>query len=294
MKIISLSQRKFKDLKKLDLPKEIYNTEATLYDFRYRGKDKVFKRLYHTSGQVFANKLYTLEMLDANREYFPSNFCVPDALLSVGGVIEGATMPKVNGVNLSLLLKNKKVSTETQIYYLKKVGEILNKLKYIRETTPLKDFYINDLHDFNFLADIENKNLNVVDLDSAKIGNNNACAARFLTPFSLLNSAVGKYNINKDENASGYVVADENTDLYCYIIMILNYLYGESINNVDIVRFYDYLNYLESIGVNKELIENFGKILINKDNENPIELLDSITNEQVYRAKKNVYEKLGK
>lgn len=76
--------------------------------------------------------------------------------------------------------------------------------------------------------------------------------------------------------------------------MILNYLYGESINNVDIVRFYDYLNYLESIGVNKELIENFGKILINKDNENPIELLDSITNEQVYRAKKNVYEKLGK
>lgn len=127
-------------------------------------------------------------------------------------------MPKVNGVNLSLLLKNKKVSTETQIYYLKKVGEILNKLKYIRETT----------------------------------------------------------------------------DLYCYIIMILNYLYGESINNVDIVRFYDYLNYLESIGVNKELIENFGKILINKDNENPIELLDSITNEQVYRAKKNVYEKLGK
>lgn len=230
MKIISLSQRKFKDLKKLDLPKEIYNTEATLYDFRYRGKDKVFKRLYHTSGQVFANKLYTLEMLDANREYFPSNFCVPDALLSVGGVIEGSTMPKVNGVNL----------------------------------------------------------------DSAKIGNNNACAARFLTPFSLLNSAVEKYNINKDENASGYVVADENTDLYCYIIMILNYLYGESINNVDIVRFYDYLNYLESIGVNKELIENFGKILINKDNENPIELLDSITNEQVYRAKKNVYEKLGK
>lgn len=76
--------------------------------------------------------------------------------------------------------------------------------------------------------------------------------------------------------------------------MILNYLYGESINNVDIVRFYDYLNYLESIGVNKELIENFGKILINKDNENPIELLDSITNEQVYKAKKNVYEKLGK
>ena len=63
-------------------------------------------------------------------------------------------MQKVNGVNLSLLLKNKKVSTETQIYYLKKVGEILNKLKYIRETTPLKDFYINDLHDFNFLADI--------------------------------------------------------------------------------------------------------------------------------------------
>lgn len=294
MKIISLSQRKFKELKKLDLPKEIFNTEAIMYDFRYKGKDKVFKKLHHTSGSVFANKLYTLEMLDANREYFPNNFYIPDALLSVGGIINGATIDKAEGINLSILLKNRKVDTSTQIKYLKKVGEILNTLVYIRKTTPLKDFYLNDLHDSNFLVDVQNKNLNVVDLDSAKIGNNNACSARFLTPFSLLNNTIGKYNINKDENSSGYVVADENTDLYCYIIMILNYLYGENINNVDIVRFYDYLNYLESIGINKELVENFGKILINKDNENPVELLDSLTNEQVYRAKKIVYEKLGK
>lgn len=62
MKILSLSQRKFKDLKKLDLPKEIYNTEATLYDFRYRGKDKVFKRIYHTSGQVLLINYILLKM----------------------------------------------------------------------------------------------------------------------------------------------------------------------------------------------------------------------------------------
>lgn len=31
----------------------------------------------------------------------------------------------------------------------------------------------------------------------------------------------------------------------CYIIMILNYLYGENVNNLSLTDFYDYLEYLE-------------------------------------------------
>ena len=57
MKIISMSQRKFKELVKLELPEEVFNTEAEVYDFRYKGQDKVFKRLHNLSGKVFANKL---------------------------------------------------------------------------------------------------------------------------------------------------------------------------------------------------------------------------------------------
>ena len=73
--------------------------------------------------------------------------------------------------------------------------------------------------------------------------------------------------------------------------MILNYLYGENVNNMSLVNFYLYLNYLESIGVNKELVEIFSRIVSNKKNKNPYNLLDSLTNEQVVRSKKIVYKK---
>lgn len=293
MKIISLSQRKFKELVPLELPKEIFNTEAKIFDFNYKGEDKVFKKLYQKSGQAFANKLYTLEMLDNNKCYLPDYFFEPDYLASVGGIVEGFTIPKIKGITLSILLNDKKIDPSINIFYLKKIGDMLNQLKYIRKTTPLKDFYINDLHDSNFIINIDKGEIYVIDLDSCKIGTNSACPARYLTPNSLLNNVKGKYNIVNDDKIPGYVVADENTDIYCYIIMILNYLYGSNINNLSIDKFYNYLNYLEYIGINKELVEYFGRIIINKDNANPVNLLDSITNEQVYRAKEIVYKKVS-
>ena len=69
MQVISMSQNKYKQLTKMNLPKEVFNTEAIIYDFRYKGQDKVFKKLLNNTGVNLANKLYTLEMLDVNRKY---------------------------------------------------------------------------------------------------------------------------------------------------------------------------------------------------------------------------------
>ena len=107
MQVISMSQNKYKQLTKMNLPKEVFNTEAIIYDFRYKGQDKVFKKLLNNTGVNLANKLYTLEMLDVNRKYLPENLCIPDYLTIVGGVVEGFTMPKIEGVNLSTILRNK-------------------------------------------------------------------------------------------------------------------------------------------------------------------------------------------
>ena len=74
MRIISISQKRFKSLKPLDLPDNIMHTESELFEFREKGNDKVLKKLVYKSGQRFGNKLYTLEMLDSNKEYMPNNF----------------------------------------------------------------------------------------------------------------------------------------------------------------------------------------------------------------------------
>lgn len=292
MQVISMSQNKYKQLTKMDLPKEVFNTESIIYNFRYKGQDKVFKKLLNNTGINLANKLYTLEMLDDNKDYLPENLCVPDYLVSVGGVIEGFTMPKIDGINLSTILKDKSLDIKEKIFYLKKVGEILRQIEQIRKYTPFNDFYLNDVHDSNFIVNPNKKSITVLDLDSSRVFSHATFASRYLTPFALLNNVKDKYKIIKDTSQQlGYVEADNNTDLYCYIIMILNYLYGENVNNMSLVNFYLYLNYLESIGINKELVEIFSRIVSNKKNKNPYNLLDSLTNEQVVRSKKIVYKK---
>lgn len=293
MKIITLSKKRFEELEKIRLSKEIFNTEAAIYDFNYRGENKILKSLYTLNGPTFANKLYTIEMLDSNKEYLPSSFVIPDYLCTVNGNVTGFTMPKIEGTNLTTILSNDNANYKEQIYYLKKIGEILNQLHNIRKYTPLKEIYINDLHDSNFIVDNNNRELKVIDLDSCKIGSNKPFAARFLTPFSIING-IEKYKINEDLNSNGHMIADSNTDLYCYCSIILNYLYGKKIGNMQIDNFYEYLNYLESIGINKELINIFGKLLDNCKNENPLNYLDSLTSEQIYRAKESVYSKVKK
>lgn len=275
MKIINISKKKFQELEKINLSREIFNTEGILYNFNYQGKEKILKQLYILNGAAFANKLYTLEMLDNNREYLPNSFVIPE----------------IRGINLSTILKQENKDYKEQIYYLKKIGEILNQLHNIRKYTPLKDIYINDLHDSNFIIDSKNRELRVIDLDSCKIGSNKIAASRFLTPTSVING-VEKYKVNEDENSLGYIIPNSDSDLYCYCIIILNYLYGDKIGSIEIQNFYEYLNYLEDIKINKELIQIFNKLLIDScKNENPINYLDSLTSEQICRAKKLVYNK---
>lgn len=77
-------------------------------------------------------------------------------------------------------------------------------------------------------------------------------------------------------------------------MVILNYLYGSNLNMVAIEEFYEYMNYLEYIGIDKNLVSLFERIVTNKNNKNPEYLLSSITDEQFYRANEKVYKKLKK
>lgn len=291
MKVISISKKKFDQLNQIILSKNVTNTEAKILDFNYRNQDKILKALYHLEGSVFANKLYTIEMLDSNKQYLPTSFLIPDYLCTVNSEVIGFTVPKFNGPNLSDILVDRKTDFKEQIYYLKKIGEILNQLQSIRTYTPLKKIYINDLHESNFLVDLNKRELKVIDLDSCKIANNKIFPSKYLGRKSILNFS-NKYKKNDEETSNGFIIPDSNSDLFCYNAVVLNYLCKDEISNYDIVEFYEYLNYLEYIGINKKLINIFSKIVDNCKNENPIDYLDTLTDEQICRANKTVYNKV--
>jgi len=289
MKAISISKNKFNSLQPLNLEKEILNTEGKIYEFIYRNQEKVLKTLYNSNGPRFANKLYTVEMLDSFKEYLPQNFCIPDYLVSVSDHVIGYTMPKLEGVNLTTVLNHIAIDNKEKIFYLKTVGGILEQLHNIRKYTPLTDIYINDLHDSNFIINPNNREVGVIDLDSSKIGANYAFPSRFMTKKSLASYLPNKYITNEYYHADGHVVANEDSDLYCYIIMILNFLYRGNVHTLAISEFYEYINYLSYIGVNKELLDMFCKIVNTCGNVNPMNYLEYLTDEQIGRASHKVY-----
>jgi len=321
MNNINISKKKYDSLKKIELPKDIVSTEAAFYKLNYLGKVKVFKNLYRTSGPIFANKLFIIEMLNAYREILPHNFILPESLVSVDKEIKGFILPFANGVNLEIYLADRNVIIKDKLMAIQKIGNVLEHLNHIRKNSSLDSIYLNDLHASNFIVDPKTNDIKVVDLDSCKICDSKPLPARYLNPHCLLNRTPGqnKYDIYRKNLISnsqyqvssisksvehdkgyykyanyrdelGYINSNEESDLYCYTILFLNYLYGENINRFSLEQFYDYICYLEKIGFNQKLLEAMIKIVTNVPNENIGSYLNMVTEEQVVRANKKVYQ----
>lgn len=290
MQIINMSKTKLNSLEPLILPKNVTSTECELFKYPYYGKEKLLKKLHRTDGIIFANKLYTIEALNANKDSMPSNFILPESLVSINKKIEAFTMKYIKGINLSVILNNPDITYEEKIHYLKSIGRILEQMQNIRKYTNLNNFYLGDIHEDNFLVERDKQEVYIVDLDSCKIAGNKSFPGRYLTNSSLIKYNNTKYQtLLQTDDLADYKI-DENTDIYCYIIMILNYLYDGRVDRLSLDKFYDFINYLEDIKVNIELIECFNKIVVGGNNINPCNYLDTLTPKQVAGARR-LYKK---
>jgi len=292
METINITKKRFESLEKYQIPNYVFNTEGTLYILpiksRWDSQIKLLKRLYLTNGITFGTKLQTINSLVDNKEKIEiPEIIFPEKLAVVNSEIVGFTMPLIESINLKTALKSQNISNERKIKYLKQIGFLLEKLKKVRTYTDIKDLFINDLHESNFIVDSKTDDIRVVDIDSCKIKGNLIFNAKYLTLKSLANQ-IPKYKRAKPQNI-GYFIPDENTDIFCYIIVILNFLYGDNICNFTLEEFYNYLEYLQYIGLDTELIYNFEKIVSNSHNENPYELLDSLI-PCIGRSNYHVYE----
>ena len=288
MEVIRLSQEQFNNLKPISLPKEVFNSESDVYELDHLGEKKVLKTIFTPNEELYKNKLYTINKLNEHKDILPRSFCIPDYLTTIDGEIFGFTTPHYPGINLATILKNTKLPIEEHLYYLKLIGNLLNELKNIRQNSELKDIYINDLHESNFIVNPFKKEIGVVDLDSCKIGNNYSFVARYLSPFSIIAEVDKKYiKKNGITSGPGYIKADENTDIYCYIMLILNYFTNGFISRFSLQRFNDYLNFLNELKINKELLDIIELIIKQEPNLNPVDYLDTLSEKQITEIKEN-------
>ena len=285
-----------RNFKKIDLYnfKEILpnrncvNTEAVLLlvpdkERRY----KVFKNFYIDEGIYFSNKLATINTLyDYKKEIGINELIYPEELGSVDNRIEGYLMEFVMGVNLSNVLKNSKINLDEKIAYLKQVSNVLKKIKNLRKEEDFKDFHVGDLHEGNIIVDTDGQ-IRMLDMDSSKIGGNIPSASKYLVNLRKKGILNNKYKLDEYDNE--IIAPNEDTDNYCFAIMLLNLFYQDNITLNSIEYINNYLDYLNSIGVNKELLDIFYNLYTDKSNLDCSELLDTIDN-KFYRAGKKVYE----
>jgi len=298
MEVYNISRKLYDSLIKYET--NTYNTEAELFIVpekrKWDNNRILLKRFYTVNGEYFSNKLYTVNSLINSKEKIDiEELVLPDKLAVYNSEIIGLTMKLINGVNLDYILANSNYTPEFKKELLIKIGHILNKLKKVRMYSEIKDFFIGDLHEGNFIYNFDTKDINVIDMDSCKINGNKPFPSKYLYGGEIIKKLPYKYRLTDNMYFSEYI-PDENTDYYCYIIMILNYLSGTKIEKMNYYEYYAYLDYLYSIGYNLELITIFEDIYSNKDNANPVDYLDALPSDYKTLALSsyNVYKTIKK
>ena len=286
MNIIKLSRREYNRLKPFLVSEYIIHTEADLYEMNYCGERKIVKTMFTYDKDFHREKLRTLDTLDSYKSYLPEEFCIPDNLIAVGRRKPAFTTPYFNGDTLASILSNPSIPFQDHLYYLQRVGEILEKLSKIRRTTSLKEIYIGDLHESNILVNPFTKELGIIDLDSCRIGTEFSYTAKYLTPFSLIKYQPDKYKQNQIiGNGPGYIIPDSNSDIYCYIVIILNYLTNDLYKYFSLDNFFNYLTLLNDLGINQDLLYLIEKLFTKDDNINPYEYLETLTTQDITFAR---------
>lgn len=280
MNVMNISERKFNNLERFVLPNGVFNNESELFYIDEKNKWEkrrfLLKKLNNDFGIILSNKLFTVNELITNKDIIGiSELVIPDKLVSVHGKIVGFTIPLVNGNNFGEVLSNDSISVSDKIKYFKEIGYILENMKYVRQYTLLNDFYLNDIHENNFVLNNDTGKINVVDMDSCKINNNMTMVSLRLSPFSNI------YDFNKYEKeesmCGGCYKPSYNTEMYSYIIMFLRFISNYRINEMDVSSYYAYMEYLHKLGISYELIDILASIYSEKDNVNPYLLLDEFT-----------------
>lgn len=288
MKIFNIPEKEIIKLKQFYPSEELLpNAIGIEKDFIYEvDHSTLIKTFYDRTDEYMTNKKEILTCLDEEKKLCPLDFLIyPDGLIEENNSCTGYLMKKVYGVPLFRLLSNPNIPFSKKKYYLWQIGMALEKMKEVREETEFSNFYLNDIHERNFVIN-EYGSVKCVDVDSMVIGSCDVAPSMYLRPASRLTDYKDKYHYAKKGCMGLQIEPTYDTEIYCYCMIILNMLLGEKIIYMKPDEFNTYLDYLESLGTNKELINTFRRLYTDKCNVNPYELVN-LLEENPYTLRKH-------
>jgi len=278
MKVMNITNHQFRKMNEYIPNNGIGHMECTLYLLKEKNKwnrkYKLFKKFNKVDGEYFSSKLYIInELINKRDEIGIEELVYPDSLISVDNEIVGYSMDFINNnLNVNRILNSPNFDLKFKINILKEIGTILEKVKDNQIIT------LSDIHEGNFIYDLDTKKVKAIDLDSCKIGKDEGSLSKYLTFNPNLWDYPHKYPMNDDD----IHIPNNNTTYLSYIYMILNFISGcNYVNRLSIDSYYKYLERLRNNGYSQELIDIFALIYTKADNHTPLHLLDEIKEEKI-------------
>ncbi|MBQ6841083.1 MAG: hypothetical protein IJO63_03080 [Bacilli bacterium] len=280
MKVFKLSEKDFLSLEKLIIGDGVVNTMAELYHMPKDADELllVFKRITVLDDEYFANKVETIvHLMEQEKERAIPALVYPKGLVTIDGDLAGFAMPLVKGTNLKTYLNDPKVSYEKKKQALIQVGNILKQMKACREETSFNDFYLNDIHEGNFIIEDETGMVRYVDLDSCAIRGNDLDRSMYLRPVAKFRHYEEKYKYDSNGFFGSHIVPSDDTEIFSYTSMILNFIAKDNLGCLNPGQMLEYIAYLEDLGYPFDILCNFITLYSKtKPNVNPVDLLEHL------------------
>lgn len=284
---IELRMYQVRRLKELNIDLDILNTEALMLVLskKYRAKDGsrlLFKYLDSQDDEpTMKSKSKTIIYLNQSDYNASPDLVIPEYGVVVDNSLTGFALPLIeNHVNMGTIINNENASFKEKKQLLILLGKLLDRVSRIDAPNKL---HFGDLNEYNFILD-SSRNLKAIDLDSSYVealgDDTKINPAYYLHKNPHLKGLPEKYHTTE----SGTVIPNEESDIYCYIMIILKALSGTDIFKKNIETYYRYLDYLRSIGISDELIESFFNVYTGKSNKISFEAIEEITPKQASRA----------
>ena len=264
MEVLRLNDEEFENLKPIKF-KNVIHTESDIYDMP--GDSTKLLKIYDKLDEDYLyNKKHDIDnLIRFNSEVKIDELVVPIGYIYLYDLFIGEVLPKINGVCSTKYIYNEEISINKKIEILKKIGIILKK---IHESKPEYNACFSDVHSDNFM--VSNDNVYAVDTSSMKVFDSRGVTNYYL--YQLSTMRLDKYEVDY----AGMIKPNRNTDIYCYIMMILRFLSGSDLYIMGDDIYKDYLKKLLKNGFDKDLISSFMSVYEEEDNICPLPYLDSL------------------
>lgn|SRR5574344_609002 len=276
-KTINLTSRAYDNLESFPLEKGIIATEGEFKIYN----DQLLKRYFDNSKGNLKRKIHTLALLNDHKEEINiPELIIPDTILLIDDKPCGIGKECVPGTNTEILISSKQIPNEIKIKILKQIGSIIHK---VSEHYNDLSMAFGDLHIGNFIYN--GKETFAVDTESMKILDNEAAPSRYMRT----NPNLDLFNQKYPYNVYGVNISNSETDLFCFVMMVVNFISKNETYKLSLEKYFDYLDYLKALGIDDNLIKSFASIYSLGETIDPTLYLDTLVDipkEASYRAYK--------